>query len=115
MHVEQDEIGRLARDAAQSFLGRLSDINVNAVEIQGVAHLIQDHHRIVIDKQQSCHSTDPGTANMDASVRHSRYSNLWILARLDGMKDELNEGSRKSYSCLERARSVILSIRGDER
>jgi len=31
------------------------------------------------------------------------------------MKDELNEGSRKSYSCLERARSVILSIRGDER
>ena len=67
MHVEQDDVGRLGRDLAEPFLGRVSDVDPHALGTQGMGHLIQDHRRIVIDQQHSSHNQplqdgEPGRA-----------------------------------------------------
>jgi hypothetical protein len=53
--VEQDDVGRVGPDLANPLLGRLSDVGLHALRPEGMGHLLQDHHRIVINQQQSSH------------------------------------------------------------
>ena len=56
VHVEQDDVRGPGRDLAEPFPGGARDLDLNALGAQGVGHLIQNHHRIVIDQQHSSHT-----------------------------------------------------------
>ena len=80
VHVEQDDVGRLGRDLAEPFLGRVSDLDANALGTQGMNRLIQDHRRIVINQQHSSHNQRSRTENPDARLSCNCYYNIWALA-----------------------------------